>query len=228
MATQLEKRESNELLAVIYLPSANALGLLQDLGPDGVGLISGSKLDVGKDIQLSFYVPQHRSIFLVGQVVWNRILPPLFKNRYQHGIRLTEKSPRYLQYLTDHENQVDERREHPRYNAMFEIRNDQVPELKFAVAENISAEGLYLRTRRPLDIGDRHRFSLVLSESEEPIQCEGEVVSSFRSNPKQPIHPYGAGIKIRSFESRGDLHFERFLQSLDQLYKFGRTDAPMA
>jgi len=218
------KRVAKNLLAKVILPSTEFFGFIMDLSTYGLGFTCNRSLPVGEQLQISLNVPQRRNMKLTGAVTWNRTLPATSKNRFQYGVKLFSKPNDYDEYVHKLFIKENLRRKHPRYREVLEVKNDDVLELMDAATQDISEEGFYIRTGRPLTVGQKYDMALTTSEFDKPMQCKVEVVAVFNCEPDGFDHPYGAGVRILSFDGDSGDRFAMYIRNLEKLYNFPSPD----
>ncbi len=216
----MKKRVAKNLLATIVAPGSEFFAFVHDLAPGGLGFTCNRKFNIGSAMAIELNVPGQPTMEMKGVVIWVRTLPPMSKYRYQYGFELVEKPESYDQYVEALLTRANERRKSPRYKAMLEVRNEDVLELLHAATEDVSAEGFYLRTGRPLVQGDEYEISLSVSELDPPVRCHIEVVAVFSCEPDPYLLPHGAGVKIVSFLDDGEKRFEDYINQLKALYQY--------
>ena len=151
-------------------------------------------------------------------------MPTISKHRYQYGVKINEKPEEYEEYVEGLIKKQYERRQHPRFKAILEVKNEDVMDLLDAATEDVSAAGLYIRTSRPLPSGGQYEMALSDKSFEQPIYCIGEVVASFECDSESTDHPYGAGVKILSFVGDDGQKFADYIKHLEKLYQFHWPD----
>lgn len=218
---RLQKRVAKNLLAKIATSTAEFFGFVQDVASTGLGFNCNRKLEVGSDLQIQLNVPKESTMNLTGKVAWLRELPTLSKSKFQVGAALTDPPENYTKFVTKLLKREYERRESPRFSDILEIQSTEVLDLLDAAVADVSAEGLYIRTGRPLPMSAQYEIALLNKEDLiEPLYCLGEVVASFECDPDDLDLPYGAGIKIISFVGGDGERFTEYIKNLGELYQF--------
>jgi type IV pilus assembly protein PilZ len=94
--------------------------------------------------------------------------------------------------LTGHE-----RRQNPRVLVDIEVDYRSEETFLFAYITDISAMGIFVRTNAPEPPGTRLNLRFRPTYSEEPIECEGEVIwiNPYRPGDRENLNP-GMGIKF--------------------------------
>jgi Tfp pilus assembly protein PilZ len=220
----MQKRIAKNLLAKVTAENTEFFAYVQDVAKNGLGFMCNREMDVGVSIDLSLNVPGKASMELKGKIVWMRKLPSLAKNKFQYGMMVDEKPDEYDEYVDALVQRQYERRAHPRFQAVLEVKNDDVLDLLDAATENVSAAGLYIRTGRPLTLGGQYEMALSGEDLEKPLLCIGEVVNVFQCEPDEMDHPYGAGVKIISFVGDDKERFTDYIRKLEKLYQFHWPD----
>ena len=218
---RLQVRVAKNLLAKVRVSLREFFAYVQDVAKSGVGFACSRELDMGAMLDINLNVPGKKTMLLKGEIVWTRSLPGIAKNKYQYGVRLTEKPDEYDEYVEECIRQVYEKRKDKRFKAALSINTKDVLDLLDAAMEDISAAGLYIRTGRPLTVNAQYEMALESKDLEQPINCIGEAVAIFECEPDDNFdHPYGAGIKIISFVGEDGERFSEFIKHLEGLFEF--------
>lgn len=226
---RLQKRVAKNLLAQFATPTASFFAYVQDLATGGLGANINRKIEVGTAVEVKLNVPKHETMIMKGTVVWRRELPALSRSKYQVGVDLAECPETFVKYVSSLLKRDYDRRQSPRFRDILEIHANEVLDLMDAAIADVSAEGLYVRTNQPLQVGAQFELALVNKEDlPEPLYCLGEVVASFECDPDDLDHPYGAGVKILSFVGDDGERFAEYIKSLDELYSFHWPEAVKA
>jgi hypothetical protein len=225
MGDRYQMRVAKNLLARVKVDDSEFFAYVQDLAKTGVGIACNRKLIHDAAVSLFLNIPEHSNIDLDGKVAWKRDMPVIAKNKFQYGINLEDAPDTYYAYVEKMLRRQYERREHPRFNAVLEVKNEDVLDLLDATTEDVSAAGLYIRSGRPLAKGAQYEMALSGQELEKPLECIGEVISVFQCELDEFDHPYGAGVKIISFVGDDGLRFSDYLRKLEALYKFHWPDS---
>lgn len=217
---RLQLRVSKSLLAKVTVSFTEFYAYVQDLNKGGIGMVCNRDMVVGEEVKVSVNVPQRKNVMVEGNVVWRRELPSVSKHRYQYGVKIETKPEEYEEYIEELIKKQYERRRHPRFKAVLEVKNEDVMDLLDAATEDVSAAGLYIRTGRPLPVGGQFQMALSDEDFDQPIYCIGEVVTSFECDSDSMDQPYGAGVKIISFVGDDGERFTDYIRQLENLYEF--------
>jgi len=217
---RLQKRVAKNLLGKMQINGMEFFVYVHDLAKDGIGLTCNRELQIHDQIKISLNVPGHKTMELEGTVAWMRVMPKISRNRYHIGVHLTLKTTDYEEYVVSLLRKDYERRKFERFKDILEVQNGDVLDLLDAATQDVSAGGLYIRTGRPLTIGQQLEIMLSGKNLERSLFCLGEVMSVFETDMDDLDHPYGAGIKIISFVGEDEKLFSEYLKGIEEIYKF--------
>ncbi len=217
-----EKRLTRIVLAKILLPSEKHIGYIQDFSQSGIGITCNKALELKTEVGVSVQLPNLDPMSLSGRVIWRRKLPKVSRHKYLYGLRFQERPPEYDKYLEAELEKVDERRQHSRLRYFMRVKNEDVLKIINATTEDISVGGFYIRSHQLLDVGEEITLVLEDKRLEKPISCMGKVISCFECDTNNFDYPYGAGIRIVSFQQGDEDRFKEFVDSLENLFDYSK------
>lgn len=217
---RLQKRIAKNLLVKVKLPAVEFLAYVQDVNKGGLCIAMNRELEKGVVLDIDLNVPEMKTMHIKGVVAWRKDLPSISKNRHQVGVRITDKPDTYDLFVENLLKRDFERRRHERFQDVLEIKNNDIIDLLDAATTDVSAGGFYIRTGKPLPVGAQYEVALTGAEFKEPLICLVEVVTSFECDADNLDHPYGAGVKIISFQKDDASRFTDYIKSLEEIYRF--------
>lgn len=221
-----EKRHSKKRITRIFLSKISMgdetlIGYIQDLGLSGIGVTCNTPISVKTEMKLAVNLPNRVPMTISGAVVWRRRLPEVSRHKFLYGVRITQDVPKeYAEFIDEEYDRAMERRQETRMRFFLSIAGKDVLKLIDASTEDVSAKGLYIRTKELLEVGADYTLTLEGEQMESPIVCMGRVVSCFECDADNFEHSYGAGIKIISFQEGDEKRFRIFLEGLADLYRY--------
>ena len=102
------------------------------------------------------------------------------------------------------------RREHQRFSAEFKVKIPSSEKLHEFMTRDISAGGIFLRTKREYDVGTRVEVVVVHPETEQEFRLAGQVVRLHRGADGAPS---GLGIKFTGLDDRTTADLRQFVVS---------------
>ncbi|MDP8255989.1 MAG: PilZ domain-containing protein [Candidatus Alcyoniella australis] len=220
---RLRLRVSRQLLAMVSYADERFAVYIQNMTEKGIGISGNRNLEIGVELGVEVNIPQNPTLQLGGVVSWSRSLPVIATHKFMMGVRLIEPPLTYIDYVAQLTKRDFERREHPRYSDILEIYSDDVLDLLEAATADVAAKGLYVRTRRMLQVG-QHLEMKLCGKNLDPLYCLAEVMTSFQCDEDSLDHPFGAGVRILSFAGSNEARFLDYLKYLKHLYEFHWPD----
>jgi uncharacterized protein (TIGR02266 family) len=100
------------------------------------------------------------------------------------------------------------------------IKYKSFPEINLSgFSSNLSAGGLYLRTKLPLEVDDTLSltFSLPGQEGDVPLSCDARVAwTNFNKNRRKPDYATGVGLQFLNLSSAEVSTLEKFIDTYEE------------
>lgn len=112
-----------------------------------------------------------------------------------------------------------ERREHPREPIRLKVNYESASALITEYTTSVSKGGCQLRSQRGLPVGSRFIFELFAKDSDQPVQIQGEVVRSEKSEDGM----YEIGIRYTPTESAERARLDQLIQEIFDDQKFEKA-----
>ena len=103
-----------------------------------------------------------------------------------------------------------ERRKHPRIPIKLRVKYRSAKDFFEDYSGNISAGGMFIRTREPVEYGTKVLLEFVLPEIPMTVRGLGEVVRVVREGVSQE-EPGGMGIKFLKFDAGSEESIKKFI-----------------
>ncbi|NLH50663.1 MAG: PilZ domain-containing protein [Myxococcales bacterium] len=169
-----EKRVGLRMPIYFGSDTADCLGHIRNISLQGVAISCRELVTPQTPLKIRIAVPEGE-ILISGEVRWSRKFPLeiSYVDHCEMGIRFLEHNEllegfvnRMIKTLADH-------RLEPRFEKIFNLH---LPSLEAAVAYNISRRGMFIMTANPPSLNSTVEVRLLLSEIDETIHIEGQVV----------------------------------------------------
>jgi len=110
-----------------------------------------------------------------------------------------------------------EKRKSPRVPKVLSLMFKSRGQLVKAFSVNASMDGLFIKTPKPLDVGENFSLKLYLPEEADPLQTDCEVAWNRTESADQQKEPLGMGIKFVKMSDSDRKRLQKELQKSDIL-----------
>ena len=109
----------------------------------------------------------------------------------------------------------------PRINLETTVSYGQCQETIFSgLSDNLSAGGLYLKTKAPSDLDETLMVSFVLPGQEQVVSCKAKVAwTNYAINPCKPSLPSGVGLQFVDLLHEDFVSIASFIDEYDEVTK---------
>ncbi len=222
---RLHRRYSRRIPALYGHGTPRHPGFIRDLSSGGAKINGRILYQPQTSLVVEIQDPQ-QTVRVVGQVM--RVEHPdavrVGQGQFPAmGIQLVDHGPDYLELLDriiKEINEMEERREHPRYDKIFKVQFETPERLVEEYTRNISLGGLFIATESPPPLNTVVEVNLMLYEIMQNVRAEVRVVNIITPELAEKIGmPAGIGVQFERFMDDGHRILQEYVEEFRRFAK---------